>query len=93
MPTPRRTRAQSETRRHTKRRERRAIAALAPKGGVKVVEPVGSGYLPPHQAKLARFRADVRYSVALDCGMPRISGKENSSPSSLRRQSPCDAFG
>lgn len=74
MPIPRRTRAQSETRRHAIRRERRAIAALAPKGGVKVVESVGSGYLPPHQAKLAGFRADVRYSAALDCGMPRISG-------------------
>lgn len=74
MPIPRRTRAQSETRRHAIRREKRVVSALAPKGAVKVVESVGSGYLPPHQASLVGFKADVRYSAALDCGMSKTSG-------------------
>ena len=71
---PRMTRERSLTPKRAKQRERRIIAALWPKGAGKMVESVGSGYLPPHQASVAGMSAEVRHAAAIDSGMIPIQG-------------------
>ena len=71
---PRMTRSRSLTPMQAKRREAKIIAALWPKGAGKVVESVGSGYLPPHQASLAGMAAEVRYAAGIDKGMIPMQG-------------------
>ncbi len=74
---PRMTRARSLTPRRAKRREARTIAALRPRGVGKVVESVGTGYLPPHQVSLAGMPAEVRCAAGVDSGMIPIQGQRN----------------
>jgi len=71
---PRLTRELSVTRRRARRREERVAKALYPKGAGKVVESVGSGYLPPHQASVASMSAKVRHAANVDWGMPLMQG-------------------
>ncbi|MFR5093401.1 MAG: hypothetical protein ACLTDR_16730 [Adlercreutzia equolifaciens] len=67
------TRSRSLTPRRAKQRERRILSALA--GGTgKVVECVGSGYLPPHRASLVGKSAEVRYAAGIDKGMIPVLG-------------------
>lgn len=66
---PQMTRSRSMTPRMVQRRERRILNALSSAGAGKLVESVGSGYLPPHQASLAGKSAEVRYAAGLDKGM------------------------
>jgi hypothetical protein len=71
---PRMTRSRSLTPKRAKQRERRILAALNTGGAGKMVESVGSGYLPPHQASLAGMAAEVRYAAGIDSGMIPIQG-------------------
>ena len=50
------------------------VAALDTGGAGKMVESVGSGYLPPHQASVARMKAEVRYAAGIDSGMIPMQG-------------------
>lgn len=65
---PSMTRSRSLTPKHARQRERRMLKALA-SGAGKMVESVGSGYLPPHRASLVGKSADVRYAAGIDKGM------------------------
>ena len=67
------TRSRSLTPRRAKQRERRILSALAGGAG-KVVECVGSGYLPPHRASLVGKSAEVRYAAGIDEGMVPVLG-------------------
>ena len=71
---PRMTRERSASRRRIRRSEERAAKALFPKGAGKVVESVGKGYLPPHQASVSGLSAEVRYAAGLDSGMVAMQG-------------------
>lgn len=71
---PRLTRARSVTKRRARRCEDRILASLATGGAGKVVESVGSGYLPPHQARVASMSAEVRHAANVDWGMPLMQG-------------------
>lgn len=71
---PRMTRARSLTPRRAKQRERRILAALSSGSAGKLVESVGSGYLPPHHAGLVGASADVRYAAGIDKGMIPVRG-------------------
>ena len=71
---PRLTRSRSLTPKRAKQRERRILAALDTGGAGKMVESVGSGYLPPHQASVARMKAEVRYAAGIDSGMIPMQG-------------------
>lgn len=71
---PKVTRASSVTRRRARRSEERIARALFPKGAGKVVESVGSGYLPPHRASVAGLSAEVRYAAGVDLGMVAVQG-------------------
>ena len=71
---PRLTRERSVTKRRARRCEERVARALYPKGAGKVVESVGSGYLPPHQARVASMSAEVRHAANVDWGMPLMQG-------------------
>lgn len=71
---PRMTRSRSVTPKRAKQREKRIIASLRPKGAGKVVESVGSGYLPPHQASVTGLSAEVRYAAGIDSGMIAMQG-------------------
>lgn len=71
---PRMTRSRSLTPKRAKQRERRILAALNTGGAGKMVESVGSGYLPPHQASLAGMAAEVRYAAGIDSGMISLQG-------------------
>jgi len=71
---PRMTRARSLTPKRAKQRERRILAALNTGGAGKLVESVGSGYLPPHRASLVGMSADVRYAAGIDKGMIPVWG-------------------
>jgi len=72
--TPRMTRSRPLTPKRAKQRERRILAALDAGGAGKMVESVGSGYLPPHQASLAGMSAEVRYAAGIDSGMIPMQG-------------------
>lgn len=54
--------------------DERVARVLYPKGAGKVVESVDSGYLPPHQARVASMSADVRHAANVDWGMPLMQG-------------------
>ena len=71
---PRMTRSRSLTPRRAKQRERRVLAALDAGSAGKMVESVGSGYLPPHQASLVGSSAEVRYAAGVDSGMIAMQG-------------------
>lgn len=71
---PRMTRSRSLTPGRARRREARILASLESGGSGKVVESVGSGYLPPHQASVASMSADVRYAAGVDSGMIPMQG-------------------
>ena len=71
---PRMTRSRSLTRKRASERERRILAALNTGGAGKMVESVGSGYLPPHQASLVGLAAEVRYAVGIGSGMIPTQG-------------------
>lgn len=71
---PRLTRSRSLTPKRAKQRERRILAALDTGGAGKMVESVGSGYLPPHQASVAHMKAEVRYAAGIDSGMIPMLG-------------------
>ena len=71
---PRMTRTRSLTPKRAKQRERRILAALNTGGAGKMVESVGSGYLPPHQASVANMKAEVRYAAGVDRGMIPMQG-------------------
>ncbi len=71
---PRITRASSVTRRRARRSDERVARALHPKGAGKVVESVGKGYLPPHQASGTALSAEVRYATELNSGMIAMQG-------------------
>lgn len=71
---PRMTRERSLTPRRAKQRERRILAALDTRGAGKMVESVGSGYLPPHQASVVGMSAEVRYAAGIDSGMIPMQG-------------------
>ena len=71
---PRMTRSRSLTPRRAERRERRILAALNTGGAGKMVESVGKGYLPPHQASVAGMAAEVRYAAGIDSGMIAMQG-------------------
>ena len=71
---PRMTRSRSLTPKRARRRERRILAALDTGSAGKMVESVGSGYLPPHQASLVGMSAEVRYAAGVDSGMIPIQG-------------------
>ena len=71
---PRMTRMRSLTPRRAKQRERRILAALNTGSAGKLVESVGSGYLPPHHASLVGMSADVRYAARIDRGMIPVWG-------------------
>ena len=71
---PRMTRTRSLTPKRAKQRERRILAALNTGGAGKMVESVGSGYLPPHQASVAHMKAEVRYAAGVDRGMIPMQG-------------------
>lgn len=49
--------------------ERRIPAVLNTGGAGKMVESVGSGYLPPHQASLVGMTVEVRYAAGIGSGM------------------------
>jgi len=49
-------------------------AALDAGSAGKMVESVGSGYLPPHQASLVGSSAEVRYAAGVDSGMIAMQG-------------------
>ena len=66
---PRMTRTRSLTPKRAKQRERRILAALNTGGAGKMVESVGSGYLPPHQASVSNMKAEVLYAAGVDRGM------------------------
>ena len=67
------TRSRSLTPRRAEQRERRILSALAGGAG-KVVECVGSGYLPPHRASLVGKSAEVRHAAGIDKGMVPVLG-------------------
>ena len=71
---PRMTRSRSLTPKRAKQRERRILAALNTGSAGKMVESVGSGYLPPHQASLAGMAAEVRHAAGIDSGMIPLQG-------------------
>lgn len=71
---PRMTRSRSMTQKRAERREKRILAALNTGGAGKLVESVGSGYLPPHQASLVEVAAEVRYAAGIDSGMILMQG-------------------
>ena len=71
---PRLTRSRSLTPKRAKQRERRILGALNTGGAGKMVESVGSGYLPPHQASLVGMAAEVRYAAGIDLGMIPMQG-------------------
>ena len=71
---PRMTRERSAGRRRTERRERRILASLEAGGAGRMVESVGSGYVPPHQASVASASAEVRYAAGLNSGMILMQG-------------------
>ena len=71
---PRMTRSRSLTPKRAKQRERRILAVLNTGGAGKMVESVGSGYLPPHQASLVGMAAEVRYAAGIDSGMILMQG-------------------
>lgn len=71
---PKMTRSRSLTPRRSKQREKRILAALNTGGAGKMVESVGSGYLPPHQASVANMKAEVRYAAGVDRGMIPMQG-------------------
>ena len=71
---PRMTRSRSLTPKRAKQRERRILAVLNTGGAGKMVESVGSGYLPPHQASVVGMSAEVRYAAGIDSGMIPMQG-------------------
>lgn len=71
---PRLTRARSVTKRRARRSEGRVLASLAAGSAGKMVESVGSGYLPPHQASVTGASAEVRYAAGIDSGMIAMQG-------------------
>ena len=71
---PRMTRERSAGPRRAKRRERKILAALNVGGAGRMVESVGSGYVPPHQASVASAPAEVRYAAGLNSGMILMQG-------------------
>lgn len=71
---PHMTRSRSLTPKRAKQRERRILAVLNTRGSGKMVESVGSGYLPPHQASLIGMAAEVRYAAGIDSGMIPMQG-------------------
>lgn len=71
---PHMTRSRSLTPKRAKQRERRILAALNTGGAGKMVESVGSGYLPPHQASLAGMAAEVRHAAGIDSGIILMQG-------------------
>ena len=71
---PRMTRSRSLTPRRAKQREERILAALNAGSAGKMVESVGSGYLPPHQASVASMSAEVRHAAGIDRGMIPMQG-------------------
>lgn len=73
-PLPSTTRAASASRKRVRRREDRIAASLYPQGAGKLVESVGKGYLPPHQASVVGMAADVRFAAGLDSGMIPVAG-------------------
>ena len=68
------TRSRSLTPKRAKQRERRILAALNAGSAGKLVESVGSGYLPPHHVSLCGMSADVRYAAGIDKGMIPVWG-------------------
>lgn len=62
---PRRTREDSQGDRRRRLHERKALSFYEKKGmgAAKVVESVGSGYLPPHQVDTRRMRTDKAYAL------------------------------
>lgn len=73
-PLPSMTRAASASRKRVRRREDRIAAGLYPQGAGKLVESVGKGYLPPHQASVAGMAAEVRFAAGPDSGMIPVAG-------------------
>ena len=71
---PRMTRVRSLTPKRAKQRERKILAALNTGSTGKLVESVGSGYLPPHHASFVGMSADVRYAAGIDKGMIPVWG-------------------
>ena len=61
---PRQTRARSAGERRRARRERKELSFYERRGGAgKMVESVGSGYLPPHQADTRKLAAGKAYAL------------------------------
>lgn len=61
---PERTREGSRGERRRKLRERKGLSFYAKQGSAaEVLESVGSGYLPPHQADTRRMRTDKAYAL------------------------------
>lgn len=71
---PRTTRSRSLTPKRAKRREMKILAALNSGGAGKMVESVGSGCLPPHQASLVGMSAEVRRAAGVDKGTIPMQG-------------------
>lgn len=71
---PRLTRERSVTKRRARRDEERIARALYPRGAGKMVESVGSGYLPPHQVRVSVKPIEVRHAAGVDSGMIPIRG-------------------
>lgn len=71
---PRMTRSRSLTPKRAKRRERRILAALSSGSAGKLVESVGRGYLPPHQARVSAKPVEVRHAAGVDSGMIPMRG-------------------
>lgn len=63
-PVPRMTRGRSTGDRRRESRERKELSFYAGRGGAgKMVESVGSGYLPPHQADTGRMAPGKAYAL------------------------------
>ncbi|MDO5042744.1 MAG: hypothetical protein Q4D92_04465 [Slackia sp.] len=61
IPRPTRKSSMSEAKR--KAREEKALAALGRGGVGRMIESVGSGYLPPHQVDTGRIDAGKAYAL------------------------------
>ena len=73
-PIPRMTRRRSEGARRAKRRMGKELLYYERKGkGIRVVESVGSGYLPPHQVDTRKL--DPGKAYALRKGMAVLDGR------------------
>ena len=66
---PRMTRERSLTPKRAKQREKQIYKVLSTEASGRVVESVGSGYLPPRQMDTSSMPRQARYVAGADSGM------------------------